>query len=182
MWNLAIPFNRLFAGILSYFWMFQLLLTIQKTTIQHTLSLLLEYKEFFLPIVFILILLSYPIGAVIQHLSYQFADKFLYKFFVFRKKNYDKDEHKRQLRHINVHCSNRIYSSLVLKEQELSILGTCSIHFLLISFTIFLRCKLNLPLVFTFIGMVIFSIMVIRKYMSYITYVKRMYKYLEPTN
>lgn len=182
MWNLGIPFNRLFAGTLAYLWIFQLFLSIQNTSVEDFLLLLLGYKDFFLLLIFMLLILSYPIGALIHYLSYLFADKFLYKIFVYKQNRNNKERHKEQLRKLSLVCSDRTFNSIELKEQELSILGSCSINFLLISLIFLFEYKLDIFVVFTFAGMFIFFMMVIQKYISWNKYVERVYKNIDFSN
>lgn len=177
MWNLGIPFKRLSAGFLSYLWIFQLLLSLQNDTIENSLTELLQYKEYFLPIVFLLIILSYPFGEVIQQISYSFGDNILYKFLILKKNGYDRKKHREQLRKLNLVCSDRTYNNIELKEQELSILGSCFINFLILSIVLMYEYKFELFVAFSFLGTFVFSVMVIRKYKSYIRYIDRLYQH-----
>lgn len=178
MWNLGIPFKRLSAGFLSYLWIFQLLLFLQNDTVENSLVELLRYKEYFLPFVFLLIILSYPLGEVIQQISYLFGDRILYRFFILEKNGYDRSKHRDQLRELNLVCSDRTYNNNELKEQELSILGSCVINFLLLSIVLLYEYKLELFVAFSFLSTFVFSVMVIHKYKKYIKYIERIYEHV----
>lgn len=178
MLNLAIPFSRLFAGSLSYIWIFQIYLLMLGKSIEDLLSIFSTYKDFSLFFAFILIILSYPIGIVIQYFSYQLSDKILYQLFVYRKNVYNRIKHKNRLRKLYIKCSDRINNDLERKEQELSILGSCSINFLLISLVFLVAYKLDMIVIFSIVMMVNFFNMVIQKYKSWQNYVERIYNSL----
>ncbi|MCK5677571.1 MAG: hypothetical protein KAH72_03770 [Flavobacteriaceae bacterium] len=175
MFNKIIPFGRLLAGSLAFVWIIQLVLILSSMGMIELMDLLLKYKDLSTYVAFVFLVLTYPLGIVINYFSYHLTDKVLYQLFVFRSDKFDKKAHGDRINLLFFISSDRLNGFLKEKIQELSILGSSGFNFLLISILLFISNKVLIVSLFTISVSILFFFMVVWNY-------KDWYKIVEKNN
>lgn len=179
MFNTTIPISRLLAGSLSFLWIIQLFLLTSNQSMTDFLDVMLEYKDLSIYLTFVFIILSYPLGIVINYFSYHFTDKVLYKTLIFNKKKYDSKSHKARVDVLFINSTDKLNDFFKEKTQELSILGSSAFNFLIISSLLIISRKSFIYFLFTSIITLTFFSMVIWKYRSWYNTVEKNFNIVE---
>ena len=164
MFNTTIKFSKLISGILSIVWLTLLFLVVRENSFQDLLDLLIKYKDLSALFLFLIIVLSYPIGIVISHCSYHFATLTLYPLFLRKKLGFDLKAHNVRTKKLSTVSTDLNKDKMIEKTEELSILGTCGINFFSMAIILSLYAKLTVLTVYSFLFSIVFFIIVIEKY------------------